>query len=99
MGDILQLLGFDQATGFDPHGQGYDYASAKRAGLQKDGTDHWQTRLPLSPEEATRLGLPSDSGLILKGIGHPTYSLSQAADEKLGYRTVFLNGRYYSVKD
>ena len=99
MGDLLQILGFDQTTGFDPYGPGYDYGSAQRAGLQKDNTNHWQTRLPLSEEEAAKLGLPRDSGLILKGISHPTYPLSQAADEKLGYHTVFHNGRYYSVKD
>jgi len=43
----------EEAT-FDPEGSGYDYESAKAAGLLPDSTGHWPSREP-------------KSGLLLKG--------------------------------
>ena len=73
---------------FDPEGSGYDYESARKAGLKPDKTGHWSTRVPSGPNR----------GLILKGMKHHTIGLSKEADSKLGYRWIKKNGRYYSFK-
>jgi len=73
---------------FDPEGSGYDMESALKAGFKADETGHWATRIPSGPEE----------GLILKGMKHKTIGLSKAVDEKMGYKWIKKNGRYYSIK-
>lgn len=79
------------AGGFDPEGEGYDYASAEAAGLkpevQADGLPHWPSRVPSGPNE----------GLILKGKRHPTFGLAVEEDERLEYRIEKgKGGRYWS---
>lgn len=70
---------------FDPEGSGYDYESAKKAGLKPGRDGHWPSREPRS-------------GLVLKGRKHPTYKKALHADERLGYEHKKKNGRYYSIK-
>ena len=52
---------------FDPEGSGYDYESARRAGLGPDESGHWPSRDPTT-------------GLILKGTQHPTYAKTLEAE-------------------
>jgi hypothetical protein len=70
---------------FDPEGENYDYNSAINAGLRPDEYGHWPSRDP-------------SSGLILKGMKHKTIRLSREEDEKLGYKWIKRNNRYYSIK-
>ena len=71
---------------FNPESGGYDYRSARAAGLKADKTGHWPSRDP-------------QSGLILKGRKHKTFHLTVAAEKKEGYRMYKgKSGRYYSVK-
>jgi len=70
---------------FDPEGSGYDYESAKSAGLKPDPkTKHWSSRNP-------------QTGQMLKGRKHPTWKLGVKEDLKLGYRLVKKNGKYYTI--
>ncbi len=71
---------------FNPEGSGYDYESARKAGLGANKTGHWPSRVP-------------GSGLILKGAGHKTYNRTVGAEKRLG-NAVFKHsdGRYYSGK-
>lgn len=71
---------------FDPEGSGYDYESARKAGIRPDKTGHWPSREPRT-------------GLILKGKKHPTFHKTLKADKELGYRMQKrIDGRYYSIK-
>ena len=68
---------------FDPEGEGYDYESAKKAGLGPDETGHWPSREP-------------KSGLLLKGRKHKTWYLTEKGERAAGYQIFNHNGRYYS---
>jgi len=72
---------------FNPEGSGYDYESAKAAGLGPDETGHWPSRNPRT-------------GQILKGKAHATFHKTEASEKKAGF-TIKKgeNGRYYSFKD
>ena len=72
---------------FDPDGEGYDYASAKRAGMKPGKTGHWGSVVEV------------DRGkyLVLKGADHKTFSKTVEAEKKRGYKIVKQGGRYYSV--
>ena len=70
---------------FKPMGIGYDYKSAKAAGIKPDKSGHWASRNP-------------ETGLILKGRGHPTWSKTVAGEEKAGYEIYKKGKRYYSRK-
>ena len=71
---------------FDPEGSGYDYESARKAGIRPDKTGHWPSREPRT-------------GLILKGSKHPTYHKTVTGELKAGYTIQKrVSGRYYSVK-
>ena len=71
---------------FNPEGSGYDYPSARKAGIKPDKTGHWASRDP-------------KSGLILKGAGHSTFSKTKAGEAKAGYEIYKAkDGRYYSRK-
>ena len=72
------------ANGFDPEGYGYDYDTAKEAGLSPDETGHWPSRDPRT-------------GLILKGRGHETWDLTEKGEMDAGYQIIKQNGRYMSV--
>jgi len=71
---------------FDPEGFGYDYESARKAGITPDETGHWSSRDP-------------KSGLILKGAGHETFHKTIAGEKQAGYKIIKKDdGRYYSVR-
>jgi len=72
-------------TKFDPEGDGYDYDTARQAGLAPDKDGHWPSRDPRS-------------GVLLKGRKHPTSAKGDEADAKLGYYTRKReDGRYESI--
>jgi hypothetical protein len=86
-----------QLDPFDPEGVGYDMATARQRGITADDTGHYPSLAPLSPEEATELGLPPESGLVLKGRSHPTFDKTLEAERALGRQIIEHNGRLYSV--
>jgi hypothetical protein len=68
---------------FDPEGSGYDYESAKAAGIKPDKTGHYQSRVP-------------KTGLLLKGKGHKTWHKTVKGEKAAGYEIYKKGGRYYS---
>jgi hypothetical protein len=83
---------------FDPDSDGYDYETARRKGMAPGDDGHWGTRVELDDEEAAAAGLPSGSGVMLKGAKHPTWLLGIAGEEEAGFAVVKgRDGRYYSV--
>lgn len=80
----LELADWQRAAGFDPTGAGYDYESAKAAGLAPDASGHWPSRTP--------------EGLILKGTGHPTWDKTVAGEKEAGYEIYDKGGRKHSRK-
>lgn len=70
---------------FDPEGDGYDYETAKAAGLAPDETGHWPSRDPRT-------------GVLLKGRQHPTFQKGVDEDQKLGYAMSKKDGRYVSAQ-
>ena len=55
------MAGSEVKVTFDPEGTDYDYDTASQYGIEPDETGHWQSRVP-------------ETGLILKGRNHPTFS-------------------------
>ncbi len=87
---------------FDPEGTGFDTKTFQERGLKRDATGHGQSRLPFSAQESASLGLPPNSGLILKGRKHPTFHLTIKGEEQAGFRIITvpsgpLKGRLISV--
>ncbi len=87
---------------FDPEGSGFDTKTFQERGLKRDATGHGQSRLPFSAEESVSLGLPSNSGLILKGRKHDTFHLTIKGEEEKGFKIITvpsgpLKGRLISV--
>jgi hypothetical protein len=71
---------------FDPEGEGYDYESAGKYEIKPDNTGHWQSRVP-------------ETGLLLKGRKHETWSKTEEGEAKAGYEIYKgEDGRYYSRK-
>lgn len=70
---------------FDPEGEGYDYATARAAGLRPDSTGHWPSREP-------------NTGQLLKGKKHKTFHLTEQGERAAGYEIEQRDGRYYSRK-
>ncbi|MCK5609083.1 hypothetical protein KAR91_44825, partial [Candidatus Pacearchaeota archaeon] len=69
---------------FNPEGNGYDYKSAKIAGLTADQTGHMPSRDP-------------NTGLILKGMSHPTIDQTLIGEQDAGMQIYkAADGRYYS---
>ena len=84
--DEMDRLGFAEgAVVFDPEGDGYDYATAEKYGLGPDESGHYPSRVP-------------ETGQLLKAINHPTFHLTEQAEEKLG-NIIFKgkDGFYYSL--
>ena len=72
-------------TKFDPEGDGYDYETARAAGLKPDKDGHWPSRDP-------------KTGVLLKGRKHSTSKLGDEADAALGYYARKRDdGRYESI--
>lgn len=71
---------------FDPEGEGYDYKTARSAGISPGDDGHWPSREP-------------KTGRLLKGRKHPTFNKGVEADKKLGFMLEKrADGRYYTVK-
>ena len=71
---------------FDPEGDGYDYRTAKAAGMSPGPNGRWDSREP-------------KSGQILKGRKHPTFAKTLKAERELGYEIEKrADGKYYTVK-
>jgi hypothetical protein len=71
---------------FDPEGDGYDYRTAKAAGIKEGPDGHWPSREP-------------KSGRLLKGRKHKTFEKGVKADKALGYDLEKrADGRYYTIK-
>lgn len=69
---------------FDPEGSGYDYGMAEMYGMTPDASGHYFSRVP-------------QTGLLLKGAGHPTFPKTLAAEAAMGNTvTQGPDGRYYS---
>lgn len=78
-------------SAFDPEGDGYDYETARSAGLgtsidSEDGQPHWPSREPRT-------------GMVLKGRKHATFDKAIEADSSLGYKLEKRGQRYYTVKE
>lgn len=72
---------------FDPEGEGYDYETAEKYGIEPDSTGHYPSRVP-------------ETGQLLKGKKHPTFHKTEKAEKELGYNiTKGEDGRYYSQKN
>ena len=73
-------------SSFDPEGEGYDYATALKAGMKPDKTGHWSSREP-------------KSGQLLKGRKHKTFHKTISGEKKAGYKIYKgKDGKYYSRK-
>ncbi len=70
---------------FNPEGSGYDYESARAAGLGPDIEGHWPSRDPYT-------------GLLLKGRQHKTWHLLEQGEADAGFKIIKRNGRYYSLQ-
>lgn len=69
---------------FDPEGSGYDYETAKAAGIEPDKTGHWPSRDP-------------KTGQILKGRKHKTFKLTEQGELEAGFEIYKgKDGKYYS---
>jgi hypothetical protein len=79
--NILDLLGFMDE--FDAEGPDYDYKTAEQYRMRPDETGHWSSRVP-------------QTGLLLKGRGHPTWHKTLKGEEEAGYEIVQFGNRYYS---
>ena len=95
-----ELMCFASDT-FNPHGSGYDYSTAKAAGMGPDGTGanagHWGSVAPASLNIRQRFGLPEDSYVLLKGRNHPTWDKAVQGENNRGYKVLQLEDRFYSV--
>lgn len=71
---------------FDPEGDGYDYFTAEKHGIEPDSTGHYPSR-------------SSKTGQILKGKNHKTYNKTVKGEADAGYEIYKGKGdRYYSRK-
>ena len=71
---------------FDPEGLGYDYETARRAGLKPDKRGHLGS---LDPR----------TGMVLKGRMHKTWKLMEDEEIRRGSKIIKKrNGRYYSIQ-
>jgi hypothetical protein len=78
---------YESLSSFDPEGSGYWQVLAEEMGMGPDKTGHWQSREP-------------NTGIILKGMKHPTIQKSYQADRDLGYawmKSLSPQGYYQSV--
>ncbi len=73
----------DVSSTFNPEGDGYDYDTAKKAGMKPNKDGHWSSR-------------EAKTGLLLKGRKHKTWDLLEKGEKKAGYRVFKKGNRYYS---
>ena len=81
---------------FDPSGRGYDYETAKKAGMrpqvQEDGKPHWGSVAPIDE----KLGIYR----VLKGRQHPTFDKAVEGEKQRNAAVVRgKGGFYYSIPE
>ena len=86
---------------FDPESKGYDYATARKAGMGPDGTGentgHWGSVAPASMKEKEEFNLPKESYKILKGRSHETWQKAVDAEQERGFEIKKYGNRYFSI--
>jgi hypothetical protein len=88
---------------FQPEGKGYDYASAKAAGMGPtgDGTaenkGHWGSVILASDAVRAKYNLPDESYMVLKGRSHETFFKAVLSEQARGSKIIKLGNRYFSV--
>lgn len=82
-GGTVEDMVTDYTAPFRANSGGYDYKSAREAGLGRDETGHMPSREP-------------GSGMLLKGRQHPTFDVGVDQDRRMGYGLEMQNGRYYT---
>lgn len=91
------------SSAFSPEGSGYDYSTARAAGMGPDGTGenagHWGSVAPASAADRKKHKLPDNSFIMLKGRKHETWDRAVEAEEARGFRVIKLGKRYYSVPE
>ena len=89
------------AQAFDPESGGYDYASARGAGMGPDGTGenagHWGSVRQATEAERKTHGLPEESYLLLKGRSHETWDKAVSGEQERGFKVIKRGSRYFSV--
>ena len=84
-GPVIPDDNTDDMPPFDPEGDGYDYRTARLAGVQRGPDGHMGSRDPVT-------------GMQLKGRRHPTFNQAIETDRMEGYGLEKRNGRYYTQK-
>lgn len=79
-----ELLKMRQQQPFDPEGTGFDLETFKKSGGVPDETGHMGS---LDPR----------TGMLLKGINHPTINLTLAEEKRRGNKIVKRGDRFFSV--
>ena len=88
---------------FQPEGKGYDYASAKAAGMGPtgDGTaenkGHWGSVTLASDAVRAKYNLPDESYMVLKGRSHETFFKAVLSEQARGSKIIKRGNRYFSV--
>jgi hypothetical protein len=88
---------------FQPEGKGYDYASAKAAGMGPtgDGTaenkGHWGSVILASDAVRAKYNLPDESYMVLKGRSHETFFKAVLSEQARGSKIIKRGNRYFSV--
>jgi len=86
---------------FQPEGKGYDYTSAKAAGMEPDGTGrnkgHWGSVTLASDAVRKKYNLPDESYMVLKGRSHETFFKAVLGEQATGSKIIKRGNRYFSV--
>ena len=77
---------------FNPKGKGYDYKSAKLAGMKRGANKHYGSVAPTTRIETMTGNLPKGSYKVLKGEKHETMWKAKQAEQKRGARLVKRGG-------
>ncbi len=78
--------GIGNGGGFNPLGRGFDLETFKESGGVPDETGHMGSFDPRT-------------GMLLKGMNHPTIGLTLAEEKKLGNKVIKRGDRFFTVPD
>jgi len=90
---------------FDPQGSGFDMERALLSGMKPAGPEagenqgHFGSVAPTTFVEQLRLGLPTNSFIILKGRNHISFQKAVEAEKARGFKIIERDGRFFSVPD
>ena len=82
---------------FNSESSGYDYKTAKEAGMEPDETGHYGSVVPTTKNERKKHNLPKGSYLVLKGRKHKTFQKTVDAENKRGSVVEKHGKRYFSI--